>query len=422
MAHEFKIERAVRSQAKARIALTAPSGAGKTWSALLLAKGMVEYMLEVGATTGRVDTKVGMIDTERKSGQLYAHLFAYDVITLEPPYSPERYLGALHALEAAGKEVIIIDQGSHAWAGMGGLLEIVDQLRQSSNQFDAWKEASPEYAMFIETILASPSHIIFNMRAKTAYVQEQYTDRNGNQKTKMKKLGMKPIMREGIEYEFTTALDLEVETHIATATKDRTGLFARPLIISEETGKQLAHWLLSGQALDEGVDRFTPLQKAEGAAGAGKRAMQRAVTLPDLAREFKLADDAVRAFKDLVAAGALGELRADLVAVKDARKVMLTTEPSSPPPPDAISFDEAVALEDWVSKSAVSRDEFLKNFELPRYTHLPEGRLQTVVDWVDKRLQGMGEPTPPLPPSLAGKAKIHKPTGALADLEDDIPF
>lgn len=421
---EFKIEAAARSQALLRLALCSVSGAGKSYGALLLAKGIVEYMLEVGALTGVLRGKVGVVDTERKSASLYAHLFPYDKINLDPPYTFARYEGALSALERAGCAVIILDQISHAWAGKGGALEVVDELKKSSrSDFSPWSEVTPEQNAFVERLLASPAHLICNMRAKSAYVMEEYSDRAGHKKSKPKKIGMAPVQRPGIEYEFTTVLDIEHGTNLATASKDRTSLFVdRHVKLNEEWGKKLAHWLLLGQEADEQVDRATPMEKAEALAGAGQRAMARAANLPDLAREFEAALEAVRGFKALVPGDRLSDLVQDIVAAKDARKAALATEPSDPPPADAISFDEAVALEEWVVAAGLARETLLVQFDIPRYGHLSSGRLQAAGTWLDRHLLGKGEPTPPVPKILHGKVSIEKASTAFDDLKDDIPF
>ena len=109
MAIEFK--KAHRSKAKLRLAIAGPSGAGKTYSALLIASGIVPL------------EKVAVIDTESGSADLYEDLGGYSTVTINPPYSPQKYIEAIRAAEAAGFELIIIDSLSHAWSGEGGLLD-----------------------------------------------------------------------------------------------------------------------------------------------------------------------------------------------------------------------------------------------------------------------------------------------------------
>jgi len=216
------------------LGISAPSGAGKTYSSLLIAYGI----------TGDW-SKVGLIDTENGSGDLYAHLGEYMVLTLEAPYTPDRYIQAIKAFEEAGAEVIIIDSLSHAWAGEGGVLDIqaaITAASRSGNSYTAWREVTPKHNALVNAMLQSKCHIIATMRAKTEYVQEK----NEQGKTEIKKVGLAPIQRDGMEYEFTIMLDLS-HNHIASASKDRTCLFdGQYFKPSVETGKKLLEWLETG--------------------------------------------------------------------------------------------------------------------------------------------------------------------------------
>jgi hypothetical protein len=182
-----------------------------------------------------------MIDTERGSASLYSDLVEFDTLELQPPFTPERFIEALHA--AAGYDVCILDSITHEWDGSGGCLEINESIAQAKyrgNTWSAWNETTPRHRAFLDAILQAPMHVIATMRSKTETVQ-------GDDK-KVKKLGMKSIQREGAEYEFTAVLDLEHEKHFAVSSKDRTRLFTEPHIITPETGKRLAAWLESGAA------------------------------------------------------------------------------------------------------------------------------------------------------------------------------
>lgn len=228
----MKFHKAVRKRAKLRLALSGPSGSGKTYGALMIAKGL--------------GGKVAVIDTERGSASLYSHLLDYDTLELDAPYSPERFVDAIHAAEAAGYDVLVIDSITHEWNGAGGILEIVDNLAKASrsgSSFNAWNEGSARHRKFIDAMLQAQIHVIATMRSKAAYVQEKDGDR-----TKIKKVGMAPEQRDGVEYEFTVLLDLTNEGNLAQASKDRTGLFSDPHRITAETGKRLAAWLDSGAA------------------------------------------------------------------------------------------------------------------------------------------------------------------------------
>lgn len=225
----MEIRRAERKKAKLRLGIAAPSGAGKTYSALLLAFGL--------------GGKVGLIDTEHGSGDLYAHLGEYDVISIEAPYTTQKYVQAITAFEQAGYATIIIDSLTHAWAGDGGLLDKQGKMAdRGTNSFAAWRTITPEHNALVDAMLKSPCHIIATMRSKQEYVLE--TNEKGKQQPK--KVGMAPVQREGMEYEFTVMLDVDMN-HIANASKDRTSLFdGQYFKITKDTGLTLKDWLETG--------------------------------------------------------------------------------------------------------------------------------------------------------------------------------
>ena len=225
----IQIRKAERRKAKLRLALMGPTGSGKTMSALRVAFG--------------IGGKVGIIDTENGSADLYADAGDYDVITLEKPYTVASYREALAAFEDAGYGVIIIDSLSHAWAGSGGLLDKQGQVeKKTGNSFTAWREITPEHNALVEAMLTSPAHIIATMRVKTEYVMEK--DQRG--KTVPRKVGLQPVQRDGLEYEFTVVMDIDAD-HRASASKDRTRMFdGWSDQLSERTGQRLRDWLESG--------------------------------------------------------------------------------------------------------------------------------------------------------------------------------
>lgn len=240
----MKFEKAMRKKARLRLALTGPSGSGKTYSALLVAKG--------------IGGRIAVIDTEKGSASLYSDVAEFDVLELDPPFSPERFIEAISAAEQAGYDSLIIDSITHEWGGVGGCLELVDTIAKTKyrgNSWSAWSDINPRHRAFLDAILRSSMHIIATMRSKTETAQ---VEENGRKK--VAKLGMKSEQRDGVEYEFTTVLDIGHETHHAIASKDRTKLFsnADPVILSEQTGKQLLHWLESGaNPAEESLKVFT---------------------------------------------------------------------------------------------------------------------------------------------------------------------
>ena len=228
----FTIRQAKRSATKLRLLIDGPSGSGKTWGALQVAKGL-------GGRTV-------VIDTEEGSSDLYDTLHDFGVIDLKPPFTPERYIQAIEAAEAGGAEVIVVDSITQEWSGKGGCLELVDEIARAQfrgNTWSAYSVITPRHRAFIDAMLRSSAHIIATGRAKTETAQ---VDDGG--KKRVAKLGMKIETRDGVEYEFTTVLDLIHDGHFATVSKDRTGIFAGqdPKPITIETGRKLAAWLSGG--------------------------------------------------------------------------------------------------------------------------------------------------------------------------------
>jgi ABC-type dipeptide/oligopeptide/nickel transport system ATPase component len=234
----MSFRKAERKQAKLRLALAGPSGSGKTMSALRIAKGMKEAMGN--------GCRIGVIDTEKGSSELYAHVVPFDVLQFNPPYPPSKYVAGIKLAEKEGIGILILDSLSHEWSGEGGVLEMVDRIVLADprkNSYTAWNKVTPEHMKVIEAILQSSMHVIATMRTKVAYdmIKDEKTG-----KVKPVKVGLAPVQREGTDYEFTTMLDLAVDTHLATSSKDRTELFQVPELLSEETGQRLVEWLTLG--------------------------------------------------------------------------------------------------------------------------------------------------------------------------------
>jgi hypothetical protein len=189
--------KAVKYESKLRLAFIGPSGSGKTMTSLIVAQRLAD------ASGGRV----ALIDTERGSASKYADLYDFDVLELES-YHPERYIEAINSAQSAGYGVLVIDSLSHAWSGKDGALELVDReakRSKSANTFAAWREVTPIHNRLVDTMTGCALHLIGTMRSKMDYVQT--TDDKG--RTIIKKVGMQPIQRDGLEYEFDVVGDLD---------------------------------------------------------------------------------------------------------------------------------------------------------------------------------------------------------------------
>jgi hypothetical protein len=235
----FQIKKASRKVSKMRIGIFGASGSGKTYSALLLAKGLVGCL-----------SKVVVIDTENGSADLYSHLGEYSTMQLTAPFSPQRYVQAIKECESEGFELIVIDSISHEWDSPGGCLDIHAKL---GGRFEHWSKITPMHKAFIDSIVQSKCHIITTGRCKTEHVFEGKNEHNP--KGRVEKVGLKVITREGFDYELTTSFTLN-QDHLAIADKDRTGLFndVTPILITEEIGHKIAEWNSSGDTSKDLTD------------------------------------------------------------------------------------------------------------------------------------------------------------------------
>tara|TARA_R100001244_G_scaffold125278_1_gene95266 strand:+ start:864 stop:1724 length:861 start_codon:yes stop_codon:yes gene_type:complete len=209
-----------------------PAGSGKTYTALTVAK-------ELGP-------KVAVLDTERGSASKYAGLFAFDVVELDS-FDPRRYVEVIEAADQAGYDVLIIDSLSHAWSGKGGALQMVDEATarsKSRNSYTAWREVTPLHNALVDAILGCSCHVITTMRTKTEYVLED----NGKGGKVPRKMGMAPVQRDGMDYEFDVVGDMDWG-HTLVVTKSRIPELAD--VVIKEPGakfaKQLAAWVGIGE-------------------------------------------------------------------------------------------------------------------------------------------------------------------------------
>ncbi len=227
--------KAERRKAKLRLAITGPAGSGKTYGALLIAQGL--------------GGRIAMIDTENGSGDLYSSICDYDILNINAPFDPRKYIQAIHDAENEGYNVLIIDSLTHCWISEGGLLDMKEQLAASGkyNSFSAWSKVTPLQNKLIEAMLTSKCHIIATMRSRTDYVQVI----NDKGRTEIRKVGLAPVQRDGMDYEFGIVFDLNNE-HSVTVSKDRTSLFdGQSFTLSPEIGSKLLEWLNSGKDIPD---------------------------------------------------------------------------------------------------------------------------------------------------------------------------
>ena len=260
----MEFRKAEKRKAKLRLGITGAAGSGKTYGALLIAKGL--------------GGKTVLLDTENGSGDLYATLFDYDVGAIGASYTIDKYIEGIKQAESLGYDIIIIDSLSHAWAGEGGLLEQVDNIAagsRSGNSYTAWRQVTPQHNKLIETMLNSPCHIIVTMRSKTEYVIVE----NDKGRKEPRKVGLAPVQREGMDYEFGVVFDLG-QNHMAAVSKDRTSLFdGKTFQLSEQIGETLKQWLESGVDLRQRKELLAKLWSRLLAVCDGKQQQAKEIML-----------------------------------------------------------------------------------------------------------------------------------------------
>jgi len=209
---------------------------------------------EAGNRTGG---PVALIDTEHGSASKYADLFDFDVLEMES-YDPARLIEIIDETASKGYRVLCIDSLSHFWMGKDGELDRVDRAArrmQNPNSFAAWKEVTPLHNALIDKILSAPLHILASMRAKTEWILDR-DERTG--KTAPRKVGLPPVMRDGIEYEFDVCGDMDQEnTLLITKTrcpKLAGGVFAKP---GKEVADLLKEWL-GGAPVEKAIEPESP--------------------------------------------------------------------------------------------------------------------------------------------------------------------
>jgi AAA domain len=219
---------AVRPSLKARLMLSGPSGAGKTWSGLEIASVLGERVL--------------VIDTEKESALTYADDFVFTHLPWHEPYDP-RELGSELIAAAADFDVIIVDSFTHFWGGAGGTLDIAD------GKFGGWKTARPAQADAVTGILSAACHVIICVRSKIEYIQEEIEDK-GRRKQTVKKLGLAPQQDSTLEYELNLAVEIDID-HRINVSKSRTTAVpvgsTFPAGHARDLAKQYAAWLESGE-------------------------------------------------------------------------------------------------------------------------------------------------------------------------------
>jgi hypothetical protein len=231
----MNIRKATRQGVRPLIGLFSESGCGKTYSSLLLARGFV-------GNAG----KIALIDTESGRGELYADVLpgGYDVLPLDPPFTPARYVEALQAVAKAGYSIAIVDSASHEWEGQGGVLDMAgdNEARTGRAGLHNWKQPKMEHAKFLLGLLQSPLPVIVCMRAK--YKTRQGKDERGKTAI-IKDEFTSPIQSEDFIFEMTVHGEIMSDHSLRLTKCSHPALrecFPSGKPIAIEHGAKLAAW------------------------------------------------------------------------------------------------------------------------------------------------------------------------------------
>lgn len=253
----LNIRQAEREGARLVIMLASTSGDGKTRTALELAYGLANFDL----------SKVGVLDTENRRGSLYADVFRdptrpdrsdtpFLIGDLYAPFSPQRYIDAIHQFQKAGVEVLVIDSGSHEWEGIGGCTDIAEGDNPDKPR---WNKGKAEHKRFMNALLTCDMHVILCLRAREkAKPEVQMVD--GRKKTVYVDLGLQAITEKNVLFEATASLMLHDAGTRQTITKCPAALL--PILgrgtgyITPKDGQALRHWVDGAQQLDPNVEKY----------------------------------------------------------------------------------------------------------------------------------------------------------------------
>ena len=254
----IQIRKAQREGARLIIGLGGVSGCGKTFTAIQLAYGLANG----------VGSKVGLLDTENRRGSLYADEATYNAVQqslglaqppepflvgdLFAPFTPQRYIEAIHEFQAAGVEVLVIDSATHEYEGTGGCIEIAEA---GNPKMPNWNKAKAEHKRFMNAVLQCNMHIVFCVRAR-----EKATPERVDGKIVYKELGLQPIQEKNFMFEMTASLMLHDQGTWQDVLKCPAML--QPLLgrgegyITAADGKAVRAWVDGAKQLDQKLESW----------------------------------------------------------------------------------------------------------------------------------------------------------------------
>jgi hypothetical protein len=287
----FQFRPASRENVSLLIGLAGGTGAGKTYSAMRLAKGLAG------------DRPFAVIDTEAGRAKHYADDFQFDHGDLNPPFRPDAYADAIAAADAAGYPVILVDSFSHEHAGDGGLLDWHEEEFQrlggrDSVKMTAWIKPKMAHKAMVSRLLQVRAHLILCFRAEEKIEIIDDPEKAGKKKIVPKRTltgadGWVPVSEKTLPYELTvsfllTAAQPGVPKPIKLPERLRP-FFPLDKPVSEETGRQVGEWAAGAiaaapaappevDALEEEAGALTDSLVAIGEKRGTREAVEKAIS------------------------------------------------------------------------------------------------------------------------------------------------
>lgn len=235
-------------QSKIVLGFAGQSGDGKTYTALLVARGLVDKPEEIG-----------FLDTENKRGSLYADILdgKFLIGDLYPPFSPTRYAQAIKQFQDAGVKVLVIDSVTHEWEGDGGCDDIANAPKAdgTARKVANWIEAKREHKKFMNVLLQSNMNIICCIRAREKVKVEMISG-----KSEFTSQGLQPVCEKNFMFELTASVLMANEgknqKHLKVPSFLKDAFGDGNAYLGVDTGKKIRKWLDGGEKVDAEIERY----------------------------------------------------------------------------------------------------------------------------------------------------------------------
>ncbi len=264
---EITFRRGLRENVGLWINLIGGTGSGKSFSGMRLASGIAG------------EKSFAVIDTENRRALHYADQFKFDHAELRAPFRPESYADAVIAADKAGYPVIMLDSGSHVWAGDGGVLDWQeaeldrmagdDWKKREAVKMAAWIKPKMAHKKMVNKLLQVKAHIILCLRAEPKIEMTRGADGKMVVQAKHSLTGLDgwiPVCEKNLPFEATASFLLMADRpgvpHPIKLQEQHKALFPLNEPITEESGRRLAEWAKGGKVKESATPASTQTSEA----------------------------------------------------------------------------------------------------------------------------------------------------------------